>query len=280
VPAKPRSTGVPDHATSKQLLTVAQSAAAAGARVAMEWRARAGSLEVEEKADPGDLVSHADRDAEKSIRALLTRLRPDDEILGEEGGTTPGVSGIQWAVDPIDGTTNYLYGRSDWAVSVAALRKADRQLLVGAVAEPAIDRMTLASVGGGLTGDVMPTATQGQSVPLMRALIEVNFGRVQQKSCAGQMVDALVPHVRDVRRGGSAACALAQLATGRVDAVWAPGLQPWDCAAGVLLVLEAGGMVGDLSGPTPGTWPASGDVLAASPALWWQLRELLGPIYR
>jgi myo-inositol-1(or 4)-monophosphatase len=246
----------------------------------MEWRARAGSLEVEEKADPGDLVSHADRDAEKSIRALLTRLRPDDEILGEEGGTTPGVSGIQWAVDPIDGTTNYLYGRSDWAVSVAALRKADRQLLVGAVAEPAIDRMTLASVGGGLTGDVMPTATQGQSVPLMRALIEVNFGRVQQKSCAGQMVDALVPHVRDVRRGGSAACALAQLATGRVDAVWAPGLQPWDCAAGVLLVLEAGGMVGDLSGPTPGTWPASGDVLAASPALWWRLRELLEPIYR
>jgi myo-inositol-1(or 4)-monophosphatase len=252
----------------------------AGARVAMNWRARAGSLEIEEKADPGDLVSHADRDAEESIRAVLATLRPDDGILGEEGGTTAGVSGIQWAVDPIDGTTNYLYGRSDWAVSVAAVREGDRQLLAGAVAEPALGRITVASAGDGIAGDVVPTATRRAPVPLMRTLIEVNFGRMQQKSCAGPMVDVLLRSVRDVRRGGSAACALAQLATGRVDAVWAPGLQPWDCAAGVLLVLESGGMVGDLSGPITGTWPASGDVLAASPDLWPQLRDLLEPVYR
>jgi myo-inositol-1(or 4)-monophosphatase len=269
-----------DQPTPKELLAVAHSAAVAGARVAMNWRARAGSLEIEEKADPGDLVSHADRDAEESIRAVLATLRPDDGILGEESGTTAGVSGIQWAVDPIDGTTNYLYGRPDWAVSVAAVREGDRQLLAGAVAEPALDRITVASAGGGVGGDVVPTATGGAPVPLMRTLIEVNFGRMQQKSCAGPMVDALVRSVRDVRRGGSAACALAQLATGRVDAVWAPGLQPWDCAAGVLLVLEAGGMVGDLSGPMTGTWPASGDILAASPAVWPQLRDLLEPVYR
>ncbi|MFE9677063.1 inositol monophosphatase family protein [Streptomyces sp. NPDC006259] len=81
--------------------------------------------------------------------------------------------------------------------------------------------------------------------------------------------------VRDVSRGGSAAAALAQVATGRADALWAPELRPWDCAAGVLLVQQAGGTVGDLAGPTPGTWPASGDVLAASPALFERLRAVL-----
>ena len=73
--------------------------------------------------------------------------------------------------------------------------------------------------------------------------------------------------------------ALAQVATGRADAVWAPGLQPWDCAAGVLLVLEAGGTVGDLTGPTPGTWPASGDILATDAALWTTLQKILAPVY-
>jgi myo-inositol-1(or 4)-monophosphatase len=93
------------------------------------------------------------------------------------------------------------------------------------------------------------------------------------------VIDALVPRVRDVRRGGSAAAALAQVATGRADALWAPGLQPWDCAAGVLLVQEAGGTVGDLDGPSPGTWPASGDVLAAAGPLWKALQEVLTPAW-
>jgi len=115
--------------------------------------------------------------------------------------------------------------------------------------------------------------------PLPEALVELNLGRDDQRDASGPMVAALVPQVRDVRRGGSAACALAQLATGRCDAVWAPGLQPWDCAAGVLLVSEAGGLVGDLAGLTPGTWPASGDVLAAGPQLWSPLRDILKPIY-
>jgi myo-inositol-1(or 4)-monophosphatase len=94
------------------------------------------------------------------------------------------------------------------------------------------------------------------------------------------MVAALVTRVRDVRRGGSAAAALAHVATGRADAAWLPGLQPWDCAAGVLLVQEAGGVVGDLAGRSPGTWPGSGDVLAAAGPLWEQLRTMLAGAYR
>jgi myo-inositol-1(or 4)-monophosphatase len=260
------------------LLTVARMAAEAGARVAMSWRARAESLELEEKNGPRDLVSHADRDAEAAIRAVLSAHRPDDGVLGEEGGESAGTSDLLWAVDPIDGTTNYLYGRPDWAVSVAALRRSDRRILVGVVAEPMLGRLTEASAGGGtFVGERRVSVDTVRSLP--EALVELNLGREDQRPLSPQMMAALAPRVRDVRRGGSAASALAQVATGRADAVWAPGLQPWDCAAGVLLVAEAGGVVGDLAGPTPGTWPQGGDVLACGPQLWDPICELLRPVY-
>jgi myo-inositol-1(or 4)-monophosphatase len=262
----------------QDLLTVAHSAARAGARVAMSWLERPESLGVEQKAGPRDLVSHADRDAEVAIRSVLSEQRPHDGVLGEEDGLSTGSSDVQWAVDPIDGTTNYLYGRADWAVSVAAIRRSDRRLLVGVVIEPMLGRVTAAAAGcGTYSGD--QRSTMQAERPLHEALIETNLGREDQRPLAGSMVAALAPQVRDVRRGGSAACALAQVATGRADALWAPGLQPWDCAAGALLVAEAGGVVGDLVGPTPGSWPASGDVLAAGPRLWGPLCDLLRPIY-
>nr|WP_161556699.1 inositol monophosphatase [Micromonospora acroterricola] len=262
-----------------ELLTVARRAADAGAQAAMDWRRRVDELTVEEKAGPDDLVSQADREAERAIRAVLAAHRPDDGILGEEDGSVEGSSGIRWIVDPIDGTTNYLYGRPDWAVSVAAARVDGDELLAGVVAEPMVGRTAEAVRGGGAwaAGVRLPRL---RGVDLERTLIEVNLGRGDQKSRAGRMVDALVPRVRDVRRGGSAAAALAQLATGRVDAVWLPGLSPWDYAAGVLLVQEVGGRVGDLAGPCEGSWPASGDVLAAPAERWETLRELIAGAYR
>lgn len=266
------------------LLDVACAAAGAGAEVALAWWTRASELRIEEKAASDDLVSQADRDAERAVRAILYQHRPGDGVLGEEDGSTTGRSALQWIVDPIDGTTNYLYGRPDWAVSVAATRIGDGRLLAAAVAEPALGRLTSARLGGGIRGG----ATQAGGCTVLRdrvhelhhAIIELNLGRGDQKVYAGRMLDALVPRVRDVRRGGSAASALAQLATGRADAVWAPGLQPWDCAAGLLLASEAGYVVGDLTGPAQGTWPPSGDVLAASSALWEPLRALLAGVYR
>jgi myo-inositol-1(or 4)-monophosphatase len=261
-----------------ELLTTARVAAQAGARAAMYWRDRADQLRVEEKVGPDDLVSQADRDAEQAVRAVLAEHRPDDGVLGEEGGATTGSTDVWWIVDPIDGTTNYLYGRPDWAVSVAAARVTDGQLLAGVVVEPMLGRLTEARLGGGTRADGVPVPALGD-VELARALIELNLGRGTQRLEAGRMIDALVPRVRDVRRGGSAAAALAQLATGRADAVWVPGLQPWDCAAGVLLVQESGGLVGDLAGLSAGTWPASGDVLAAGRNLWEPLRTLLAGVY-
>jgi myo-inositol-1(or 4)-monophosphatase len=258
---------------TETLREAARAAAAAGARVALEWRSRASELRIEEKAASDDLVSQADREAEAAIRSVIAARRRDDAILGEEGGSRDGTTGVSWLVDPIDGTTNYLYGRPDWAVSVAAIDAAGR-VLVGVVAEPALGRITEASLGDGAWAMGRRLVAPMRS-DLGRALIELNPGRPDQRPRFAAVTDSLVGRVRDVRRGGSAASALAQVATGRVDAAWVPGLQPWDCAAGILLVAEAGGVVGDLDGPRPpGVW-ASGDVLAAPPALWEPLRELL-----
>jgi myo-inositol-1(or 4)-monophosphatase len=259
------------------LRRLARAAADAGARVALDWQGRTAELRVEEKAASDDLVSQADREAEAAIRAILVDGRPEDEVVGEEAGTRDGTSGVHWVVDPIDGTTNYLYGRADWAVSVAALDD-DGRVLAAVVAEPALDRTTEASLGDGTWSDGRAVAALAQA-DLGRALVELNVGRPVQRLRFGAVTDALVGRIRDVRRGGSAAAALAQVATGRVDAAWAPGLQPWDCAAGILLVTEAGGVVGDLDGPADGRVPGSGDVLAAPPELWEPLRALVRPAF-
>jgi myo-inositol-1(or 4)-monophosphatase len=265
-------------ATTAELLEVAREAAQAGAAVALDWRRDAGGLRVEEKAASDDLVSQADREAEAAIRAVLRRRRPEDAVLGEEGGPSTGAGEIRWLVDPIDGTTNYLYGRPDWAVSVAAVRREDSRTLAAAVVEPVLGRLTEASLGGG-TWSGGERLCRDRAGDLSRSLVEVNLGRGSQRLLAGALFAALRPRIRDVRRGGSAAAALAQVADGRADAYWGPGLEPWDGAAGALLVSEAGGSVGDLSGRTAGAWPQSGDVLAAAPGLWEPLREILLPVY-
>jgi myo-inositol-1(or 4)-monophosphatase len=261
-----------------ELSAVALAAATAGGERALAWHARTSGREDQQKTGPRDLVSRADLETEQVIRDILTARRPHDAVLGEEQGSTVGSTEIEWLVDPIDGTTSYLYGRGDWSVSVAA-RDAHGRMLTGVVSEPANGLMTTATVGCGTwQGDHRFSVSS--RTDLAEALVEVNFGRpVDQHPHAGAMVTGLLPEVRDLRRSGSAAACLATVATGRADAAWLPGLQPWDGAAGLLLVLEAGGVVGDLSGPSKGRWPRSGDVLAAPPALWGPLRDLLGAVY-
>ena len=267
---------LPDPAA---LLDDARLAAQAGAEVALSWRERADQLCVQEKAGPEDLVSQADREAETAIRAVLSARRPHDAILGEEHGGVTGRSGVRWIIDPIDGTTSYLYGRADWAVSVAAADTESDRLLAAVVVEPALGRGTEAFVGGGTYSDGSRARVRAVD-DLARALIEVNLGNPVQQARAPRMVEALLPRVRDLRRGGSAAAALAMVATGRADAAGIPGVHSWDCAAGVLLVQEAGGLAGDLAGVVRGSWPHSGDVLAAPASLWEPLHRALAPAYR
>ena len=267
-------------ARSGQLVEVATAAAEAGAAVASRWRRDPGSLVVEEKQAPDDLVSQADRDAEQAIRAVIEAERPGDAILGEEHGHRAGGSGVRWAVDPIDGTTNYLHGRADWAVSVAAVREIDAVVIAAAVAEPAHGLVTTASATAG-THRAGRRLGRGAGPAIADALVEVNFGSPAQRSQAGAVVGALVPRTRDVRRGGSAAAALAQVADGRADAYWGPGLQEWDIAAGMLLVTEAGGAVGGLAGPEPECRVPGGDLLAAaSVELWEELAQVLRGVWR
>lgn len=261
-----------------ELSKVARTAAQAGAEVALQWHGRTTGREEREKSGPRDLVSRADLETEQAIRDVLARLRPDDAVLGEEAGRRGAPGGVEWLVDPIDGTTSFLYGRADWAVSVA-VRDGEGELLAASIAEPSHGRLTWAGRGLGCwDGERRLRLRPGESME--EALVEVNLGRPDDHHPrAGAMVGALLPRIRDLRRGGSAASSLAALAGGRADAVWSPGLQPWDGAAGVLLVTEAGGVVGDLAGEVGARWPLSGDVLAAPSALWEPLRRVLEPVY-
>jgi myo-inositol-1(or 4)-monophosphatase len=268
----------PSAATLDELLAVTREAARAGAAVAARWSRQRALLLVEEKTAPGDLVSQADRETEHAIRAVLREHRPRDGVIGEEGGAIAGSSGVVWMVDPIDGTTEYLYGRPNWAVSVAVVRERDGAVLAGVVHEPDADRVTEARVGAGAWCNGRRVRCREQT-DLARSLIEINLGAGGQRLLAGRLVDALVPRVRDVRDSGSAAAALAAVAGGRLDGYWGPGLHAWDAAAGVLLVCEAGGTTGDLADAAPGVWPASGDILAASPHLLRQLKPLLREVY-
>ncbi len=261
-----------------ELLQVAQEAALKAAELALQWRERADELQIEQKTGPWDLVSQADREVEQVVRAVVSRHRPADGVLGEEDGEATGTSGITWVVDPIDGTLAYLYGLPDWTVSIAAARSDGGEVLAGVVTSPMLDRVVAACRGGGTTLNGRPLRVRGNA-DLSHALVSINFGRGERRAKAGALVDALVSHVRHVRRGGSTAAALAEVAIGSADAAWSPSSQPWDIAAGVLLVREGGGVVGDLDGVVEAGWPASGDVLAAPPGLWEPLSALMGQVY-
>ncbi|QMU78686.1 inositol monophosphatase [Streptacidiphilus sp. PB12-B1b] len=211
------------------------------------------------KTSPIDVVTEMDLAAEKLITELIMERRPEDGLLGEEGAATEGTSGVRWVIDPLDGTVNYLYGLPSWSVSIAA--EVDGRTLVGVVEVPSRGETAHAVLGGGayLNGRRMRCRT---APPMEQALVGTGFGylrerRVQQAAVARE----LIPRLRDVRRGGSAAIDLSDVAAGRLDGYYERGLNPWDHAAGVLLASEAGALVGGRPGRAP-----SGELTVAAPA--------------
>jgi myo-inositol-1(or 4)-monophosphatase len=193
-----------------------------------------------------DLVSDADRDAERLIRDILADERPDDALLAEEGTSEPGESGRRWVFDPLDGTVSYLYGYPHWSVSVA-LEDAGGSV-AGVVYDPNRDELFAAERGAGATLGGRAIRVR-DAAPLAEALVATGFGydadwRAEQAEVAARVL----PAVRDIRRAGSAALDLAWLAAGRLDAYYERGLNAWDWAAGSLLVREAGGTVEELRG--------------------------------
>ncbi len=220
------------------------------------------------KSSSTDPVSDADRDAETLLTELLSSERPEDGLLGEEGTGHEGSSGRRWVVDPLDGTVNFLYGHPLWCVSVAL--EDSEGALAGAIFHPPSGEAFTAQRGGGAALDGRRIHVR-EPADLASTLVATGFSYSAERRAeqAGVVARAL-SSVRDIRRGGAAALDLAWVAAGRIDAYFERGLEPWDWAAGRLLVEEAGGEVRDLSGEPAG-------IVVAAPALVHGLAELVDP---
>jgi len=257
------------------LATLASEVAQEAGELLMSSRHRVAVVQT--KSSPTDVVTEADRAAEELIRERLQAARPGDAILGEEGGET-GAGLVRWIVDPLDGTVNYLYGLPAWAVSIAA--EVAGVVVAGAVCVP-LQRSTFrAALGGGAWLDsAFESRPQrlacNTGVALRDALVATGFAYpARQRAEQGQVVAAVLPRVRDIRRAGAAAVDLCSVAAGRVDAYYEQGTHYWDIAAGGLIAREAGAVTGGLRGDEAGT----AMTLAAAPALFAELRELLASL--
>ena len=221
------------------------------------------------KSTATDMVSEMDRASEHLIATALAAARPDDGILGEEGSARPGTSGVRWVVDPLDGTTNYLYGHPGWAVSIAA--ETQEGVVAGVVFDPVHGDLFSATLRGGAERNGVPVACSAQD-DLGLALVATGFGYepTRRRAQAG-VVAGLIGDVRDIRRMGAAAVDLCSVACGRVDAYFERGLAWWDLAAGSLIAAEAGAVVTSLRSDST----TAGSVLVAAPGIVTPLRDLL-----
>ena len=250
--------------------TLRDLALAAARIVAPELRRRAGAVEVSDtKTTLTDLVTDVDRWSEERIVGHIMAARPNDSILGEEGTRVDGTSGVRWLVDPIDGTTDFVYGHPGFSVSIGV--EVDDKPVAGVVVDPMLDDVFCAAVGHGTTRNgklVRVNQVDGLSAALIATGFSYDPGRRRRQA---EALVSIIGHVRDIRRCGGAATDLASVACGRVDAYFERGLNPWDCAAGTVLVTEAGGRVTDLDGQ-----PTSGEMVVAAPIdLHGPLLELL-----
>ncbi len=191
------------------------------------------------KSSPIDIVTEADQASERLVRDRLLEARPDDGIVGEEGSSSAGSSGVVWIVDPIDGTVNYLYGLPHFAVSIAA--EVDGEVVAGVVLAPELGLEYVATPGAGATCNGQPIRCR-PVVPLDQRLIGTGFSYEQPARTrqAGYIAE-LLPRVRDLRRLGSCALDICAVATGSLDAYVEEGAHIWDHAAAGLVVAEAGG---------------------------------------
>lgn len=225
------------------------------------------NLQVSKKG-PGNFVSAADHKAEKTIIAVLQKARPEYDILAEESGLTKATDRkTRWIIDPLDGTTNFLHGIPQWAVSIA-LEK-DGEIVAGVVYDPVKDEMFWAEKGMGAMLNNRRLQVAGRT-SLKDALVSTYANDAQALKIMSMGHEGL-----SMRMMGSACLALAYVAAGRFDAYWETGLQPWDTAAGSLIVREARGIVTDLSGGKDYVYGQS--ILTANSTIHGELAKLLKP---
>ncbi len=263
---------LPDEALCRELRELAIEVAIEAGRFVREDRPA--SVHVRStKATDLDVVTIMDTQCEALLRASILAERPDDAVLGEEGGMTGGTSGLTWVLDPIDGTVNYLYDIPAYAVSVAVVA-GDPSVdgawtpVAGAVFNPGVDEIFDAHRGGGArlspagqsTFPRPRALTAPEPESLARALVGTGFSYdTTRRRAQGLVATALLPQIRDLRRMGAASLDLCAVAAGRLNAYYERGLQPWDMAAGALIAAEAGAVVSGLDGP------ASVELIVAAP---------------
>lgn len=263
-----------DHHTLTELHDLACRLAVTAGRMVRDGRAARGVTEASTKSTGTDMVTEFDRASERLIVDGIRAARPDDAIVGEEGTDTAGTSGVSWLIDPIDGTTNFLYGLPGYAVSIAASITGDHHAVLGAVYVPATDELFAAMAGCGATLNGAPIGCSATNT-LEHALVATGFAyRADRRAVQAARVAQLLPQIRDIRRVGAAAPDLCAVAAGRVDAYFEEHLGPWDLAAGVLIAREAGCSVAALDGGP--VRPES--VIVATPAVFEPLRTTIARI--
>jgi myo-inositol-1(or 4)-monophosphatase len=260
-------------ADPSELLACAVRIAESAAALVSRGQAHAGD-DVSTKSSPTDVVTAIDKASEKYVIEELRAHRPDDAVLGEEGGERAGSSGVRWILDPVDGTVNLLYGIPAYAVSLAA--EVDGEVVAGVVHSVPTGEVWTATRGGGafLDGEPIHGSGVGQ---LGQALVGTGFGyAAQRRRWQAEILVSILPAVRDIRRIGSAAIDLCYCADGRLDAHYEMGLNHWDFAAAGLIAAEAGLLVTGLDGAEP-----SPDlVIAAPPTIHADLHDLLAVALR
>ena len=223
------------------------------------------------KATPTDAVTVTDRASERLILAGLAAARPHDAVVAEESGSSgdPSRDGVRWYVDPLDGTVNYLYDLPQYAVSIGA--EVAGEMVAGVVLDVATGDTYTATRGGGAHCNGRRLSCRTETDPAL-ALVATGFSYdAVRRAVQGQIVGAVLPKVRDIRRMGAAALDLCAVAAGQVDGYFEERLKPWDWAAGALIAEEAGAHTGTVGGGPLGESTA----LAANPELYAALESLL-----
>lgn len=257
------------------LMNVMTSAALKAGRGLKRDFGEVGNLQVSVKG-PGDFVTAADRRAEKTLFEELSKARPGYGFVMEESGRVEGTDQSHtWIIDPLDGTTNFLHGLPIFAISIGLEREG--QLVAGLVYNPADDEMFVAERGQGawLNNRRLRVAARRDLADSLVATGIPHLGKAREHPRFKHELSQVMARVGNVRRLGAAALDLAYVAAGRYDGYWERGLQPWDMAAGIVLVREAGGFVTDLAGGAD--MLVKRDILAGNEQMVRGLTDLLRP---
>jgi len=254
------------------LLNIAIRAARRAGEVIIRGMNHLHRLEIRHKGQ-NDFVTEIDMAAEREIIETVRRSYPEHAFLAEESGQT-GDSEFVWIIDPLDGTTNFLHGFPQFAVSIAVQRRG--RIEHGVVYDPLRQELFTASRGAGAQLDGRRIRVSGHT-SLDRALIGTGFpyrSNIRYLDAYLAMMKVVMQETAGIRRPGAAALDLAYVAAGRLDGFWEIGLSPWDTAAGTLLITAAGGMVGTLSG---GEYRQAGHIVAGTPKVYAELIAALAP---